>query len=90
MQAETANQGALYIGLARTKVRGRWATLRVAASQVLVSNKEWRIILDDVLNEFADADQEMDVFLHINNPGNLIQTLVFGMPDKIADYEPII
>ena len=82
--------GRAYIGLARTKVRGRWATLRVAASQALASNKEWRIILDDVLNEFADAEQEMDVFLHINNPGNLIQTLVFGMPDKIADYEPII
>jgi hypothetical protein len=82
--------GGLLMTSASTKVASRWKTLRTAVERSLAGNDEWGLLLNYALDQLANDDWELDVVLSIHNPGNLIQTLLFGFPDIITEYEPKI
>jgi Endonuclease NucS len=77
-----------FLGSASTKVRGHWAEFRRRAGDALAGNDELSLLLDDALDILESADEELDVALYINNPMDLVQTLVFGFPGQINDYGP--
>jgi hypothetical protein len=77
-----------FLGTASTKVRGHWAEFRRRAGEALAGNDELSRLMDDALDILAGADEELDVMLYINNPMDLVQTLVFGFPGQVNDYAP--
>jgi hypothetical protein len=76
------------MGTASTKVRGSWAEFRRRAGDALSGNGELSLLVDDALDILEGADEELDVVLYINNPMDLVQTLVFGFPSRVNDYAP--
>lgn len=77
-----------FMGTASTKVRGNWAEFRRTAGDALAGNDELSLLVDDALDILEGADEELDVVLYINNPMDLVQTLVFGFPGQVNDYAP--
>ena len=76
---------------ASTKVASKWNEIRDGIRQSLTGNEEWRVLLDRVLDQLAsDNDDDVNVVISVHNPGDVIETLLFGFPDKVADYEPKI
>jgi hypothetical protein len=77
-----------FLGTASTKVRGNWAEFRRGAGDALAGNGELSLLVDDALDILEGAAEDLDVVLYINNPMDLVQTLVFGFPGQVNDYAP--
>jgi endonuclease NucS-like protein len=77
-----------FLGTASTKVRAHWAEFRRTAGDALAGNDELSLLVDDALDVLEGADEELDVVLYVNNPMDLVQTLVFGFPGQVNDYAP--
>ena len=80
----------LFTGSARTKDRGRWPALLREYALSLRSNKPWQVLVKEWLEDVASSDPESDVTLHIYNPADLLTTLVYGWPDQLIKFVPMI
>jgi hypothetical protein len=49
-----------------------------------------RILVRAWLKRVAAYPGDSDIGLHMYNPCDLVQTIVFGWPDRLNDYEPMV
>ncbi|MEV1009851.1 endonuclease NucS domain-containing protein [Streptomyces sp. NPDC049881] len=79
----------LYTGSARTTDRGRWPAFREESRACTVRNPDWGSLVGWWLDDVSTDDVERDVVLHVYNPCDLIQSLVYGWPDKLSNLVPM-
>ncbi|MGW2511768.1 endonuclease NucS domain-containing protein [Streptomyces scopuliridis] len=79
-----------YIGSANPRITGRWHSFVDQAMTSLGGNPEWEMLVRAWLERVAGQPGDIDVFLWIYNPCDLIQTVIYGWPDELAQWEPRI
>lgn len=75
---------------ANPRMRTRWKAFMEETEGSLGGNGDWEILVRAWLNRMATYPRDSDIGLHIYNPCDLIQTIVFGWPDRVNGYEPMV
>ncbi|MCC3326472.1 endonuclease NucS domain-containing protein [Nocardia abscessus] len=79
-----------YRGSASNKIIGQWREFRKAVMTCLSQNDDWTELVGNWLDWLAQKAEEYDVHLHIYNPCDIITTLVYGLPDQLKKYSPLV
>lgn len=79
-----------YIGSANPRITSRWRSFVDQAMTSLGGNPEWKLLVRAWLERVAEQSGDIDVVLWIYNPCDLIQTVIYGWPDELAQWEPRI
>ncbi|WP_027946959.1 hypothetical protein [Amycolatopsis taiwanensis] len=77
-----------FTGSATPRNRNRWASFKAQMETSLAGNDQWRQLIRLWLDDIAERRPDDDVVLHIFNSCDLMQTVVFGWPDRLIDYAP--
>ncbi|WP_160312271.1 endonuclease NucS domain-containing protein [Streptacidiphilus albus] len=79
-----------FIGAVNRRIASRWRSFVEQAMTSLGGNPVWEVLVRAWLERVAQQPGDIDVFLWIYNPCDLIQTVVYGWPDELARWEPRI
>jgi hypothetical protein len=62
--------------------------MQVMAS--LAGNEDWEILVPAWLGSVAEDPSDTDVWIKVYNPCDLAQTILFGWPDRVLEYMPLV
>ena len=77
-------------GSANPRVKSRWASFGTQVMASLAGNKDWEILVPAWLESVAEESGDTDVWIKVYNPCDLVQTILFGWPDRVLEYMPLI
>ncbi len=77
-------------GSANPRVKSRWASFCGQVRASLAGNKDWDTLVAAWLESAAEHPGDIDVWLKVYNPCDLIQTLLFGWPHRVLEYMPLV
>ncbi len=80
----------LFTGSANPKIARRWAAFLTETQTSLAGNEDWTKLVRYWLDEVATHPTDSDVMLHVYNPCDLIQTLIYAWPDRLEKYVPML
>ncbi|RCV49710.1 endonuclease NucS domain-containing protein [Marinitenerispora sediminis] len=80
----------LYTGSADPRIRLRWSTFTQEALGPLVGNNDWSLLLRQWFEEAVADPTCTDVRVHVYNPSDLVQTLIYGLTDKTRVFEQYV
>lgn len=77
-------------GSANPRVKSRWASFCEQVRASLAGNKDWSILVPAWLESAAQHPGDIDVWLKVYNPCDLVQTILFGWPRRVLQYMPLL
>lgn len=80
----------IFTGSANPQMRTRWRGFLAETENSLAGNNEWGSLVRGWLNEAAERVGDGDVWLHVYNPCDLLQAVVFGWPSNLEKYLPMV
>ncbi|MEZ0112332.1 hypothetical protein ABH920_006351 [Catenulispora sp. EB89] len=78
----------IFTGSANPQMATRWKGFLRQTENSLAGNETWEILVRGWLNDAAARVGDGDVWLHVYNPCDLLEALVFAWPDKVGKYLP--
>lgn len=77
-------------GSANPRVKSRWASFCEHVRASLAGNEDWDILIPAWLESVAEHPGDIDVWLKVYNPCDLVQTILFGWPHRVLQYMPLV
>jgi hypothetical protein len=75
---------------ANPRMKSRWASFYEQARVSLAGNEDWSILVPAWLESVAEHPGDIDVWLKVYNPCDLVQTILFGWPRRVLEYMPVV
>jgi Endonuclease NucS len=80
----------IFEGSANPRIQSRWESFCEQATGSLSGNPEWSILVPGWLEYAAKYPGDVNVRLKVYNPCDLVQTIVYGWPDRVLEYMPLV
>ncbi|GAB3206384.1 endonuclease NucS domain-containing protein [Marinactinospora thermotolerans] len=80
----------IFTGSASPQITARWNGFLKETENSLAGNHEWKSLVHGWLNDAARRVGDGDVWLHVYSPCDLLQAIVFGWPDGLNEYLPML
>jgi Endonuclease NucS len=77
-------------GSANPRMKSRWTSFCRQVRASLAGNGDWDILIPAWLESAAEYPGDIDVWLKVYNPCDLVQTILFGWPDRVLEYMPLV
>lgn len=80
----------IFTGSANPRMTTRWSGFLEETENSLAGNRDWGSLVRGWLNDAAERVGDGDVWLHVYNPCDLLQAVVFGWPNELEKYLPMV
>jgi hypothetical protein len=80
----------MFEGSANPRIQKRWETFCEQATASLSGNPEWSILVPAWLEHSTEYPGDVNVWVKVHNPCDLVQTIVYGWPNKVLNYMPLV
>jgi len=80
----------MFEGSANPRIQKRWESFCEQATASLSGNPEWSILVPAWLEHAAEYPGDVNVRLKVHNPCDLVQTIVYGWPNRVLKYMPLV
>lgn len=77
-------------GSANPRMRSRWASFCEQVKASLAGNEDWGTLVPAWLESVAGHPGDIDVWLKVYNPCDVVQTILFGWPHRVLEYMPLV